>query len=163
MTQYIKQRDKFRCGPIAVFNSLRWAGADISARYVYELTDKCNTKHFGQGGTDHHDFDRVLREEAAELVKIDLILKPRMYEIEEHLKNGGALVLNFAYNRDELVGVHRHYTLLTEISETGKTLEMVNGYSNRPAVQKIRRKTFVTDCLSHTRDKDAKAWFLTKV
>ena len=157
MTQYIKQRDKFRCGPVAVLNSLRWAGANVSTNYVYELSEKCKTRPFGYGGTSHHDFDRVMRKEGGELFKADLILKPRINEIEEHLKKGGALVLNYAW------GKHRHFVLLTEVSETGKTFAMINDFANRPAVVKVRRKTFIERCLMHRNDEDAKAWLLTKV
>lgn len=158
MTRYIKQRDKYSCGPVAVFNSLRWAGADVSSSYVYDLKDKCKLEVSEEKqGVEHYDFDRVLREEGIDLFRVDLILKPRMSEIETHLQTGGALVLNYAWEEG------RHYTLVTEESETGKTFEMVNEFSKRPTVVKVRRKTFVERCLSFRNDITAKAWLLTKV
>jgi len=160
MIHYVKQRDKFRCGPVAVLNSLRWVGADVSANYVYELSEKCKTKSYGMSGTNYYNFDRILRDEGQDLVNVKLILKPRLYEIEEHLREGGVVVLNYAWGQEDS---HRHYTFIPEESETGKTFVMVNEFDNRPAVTKVRRKTFVNRCFAHRNDDDAKAWLLTKV
>lgn len=159
MTQYIKQRDKFRCGPVAILNSLRWAGADISTSYVYELTDKCAATPTN-GGTSHHALDRILREDGKGLLEVDLILKPRMYEVEEHLQKGGSVILNYMWGGED--DTHRHFVLLTEESKSGKTFEVVNGSRTQPAASKIRRKTFAR-YFDFRNDETAKAWLLTKV
>jgi hypothetical protein len=161
MTRYIKQRDNFRCGPVAVINSLRWAGADISTNYVYELTDKCLATPTN-GGTPHYAFDRILREDGKGLLNVDLILKPRMYEIEDHLKKGGVAVLNYVWFDERDGDSHRHYVLITEESKSGRTFEVVNDFKTRPAATKIRRKTFAK-YFDFRNDETAKAWLLTKV
>lgn len=161
MTQYIKQRDTFRCGPVAIVNSLRWAGVDIATNYVYELTDKCLTTPTN-GGTPHYAFDRVLRENGKDVIEVNLVLKPRMHEIEEHLKKGGAVALNYLWYDERDNESHRHYVLITEESKSGRTFEVVNDYRTRPAATKVRRKTFAK-YFDFKNDEAAKAWLLTKV
>lgn len=160
MARYIKQRDKFSCGPVAILNALRWAGADVSTGYVYVLSDKCRCVPVGvrrdKVGTDHYDFDRVIRQESEGLFRVDLILKPRLEEIETHLQDGGAVVLNYKHEKA------RHFNLLTEVSESGKTFELVNDFSEKMAVVKVRRKTFFDRCLKFNNDIGRKGWFLTK-
>lgn len=155
---YIKQRDNFRCGPVLVLNTLRWAGLDVPYNYVYDLTEKCECTV--PEGTQFTEFNRTLREEAEGILDITMVRRPSITRIEEHLHNGGAVAVNFKTGSRFR---ERHYALLTDVSAGGKYFGVVNGFSNRPAYTRMsRERLFRQHLLAYCGDSKYKAWLLSK-
>lgn len=60
MTRYVRQRDNYSCGPVAIANALKWAGSKFSYRRYHPMfiaAAKCQKPR----GTKRGHFDRTLR------------------------------------------------------------------------------------------------------
>lgn len=166
LPRYYKQRDKFSCGPVAIFNALKWAGAKdglTAKRALPPLSRLCECSKYN-GGTKHTAMDRTLRIAGKRCFDIRRVYTPKLGEIEEHLRAGGALILNFRWHemRNGKMVDARHYVLITDISLFGEYFGVVNYSSKRPVYQRIHRDT-VKKRLMRFRQTPFKAWFLTKV
>lgn len=162
MARYVKQRDKYSCGPAAIMNVLKWAGVKFSYREKIEvLQEVCGCKP-GRG-TMHQNFDQALRWavwEVEDALRIRRVRRPKLCQIEKHLKMGGAVVLNYAWERDGEGS--RHYALLIKVSPSGKSFWTVNDYSTGPALRGQPREAMKTDILRFQRtDPFCKAWFIS--
>lgn len=57
--KFLKQRNGYSCGPLAIMNSLIWAGQKITYRAFYDkVFKKCKTD---KDGTHSDDFEKALR------------------------------------------------------------------------------------------------------
>ena len=162
MSLFTKQRDKFRCGPVAILNALRWAGVDIPYDEIHFIGELCIVT--SPDGSTHGSFDKALRKMGDNHFTVRKVMKPSLFEIEEHLRLGGALVLNYRWRRDWIMDpkkrTSRHYSLIIGISDSGRTFYVVNGRRKRKALKGIRREDFKKWELRFPKD-DLKAWFLT--
>ena len=156
---FTKQRDRYSCGPVAILNALRWAGMD--ARYedyidILRIVCQCEVGE----GTNPADFDKALRFLATAIFRVRRVHRPRLGDIERHLREDGAVVINYLLNQ---AGVwSRHFALLVGASPSGLTLYTVNDFKTGSAYRPVRRSKFVKDNLRYQRsDPHYKAWFLT--
>lgn len=164
MPRYTKQRDKFRCGPIAILNSIKWAGVEAPySQFTPLISRLCCCKP--PDGTSHGFFDRALRivgQTCPKPFQVRRIIRPRLSQIEDHLKADGAVIINYYWRREDLDD--RHFLLITAISPSGQTLYTVNGHREGRALRAVRRQTFVNDHLRFQRvDESFKAWFMTRL
>lgn len=161
--RYVKQRDHYSCGPVAIMNILKWVGVKFNYRDRIEVLQeacKCSPPR----GTKHAAFDKALRL-VAELLPVDICVRrvhrPKLCQIEEHLRSGGAVVLNYRWEADE-EGFSRHFMLLTKVYGDGKYFLTVNDNRQGPAVRAIHRQTFKKVNLRFQRtDRHYKAWFVS--
>lgn len=99
MPRYIKQRDNFRCGPVAIANAIKWAGGDFSFRKNKKWLDEVANTTAPTGTWPVH-FHRALRKVGGEhftitkrrLEKLTPTQSIRL--IRKHLKSGGAVIMN---------------------------------------------------------------------
>lgn len=161
--RYVKQRDHYSCGPVAIMNVLKWVGVRFNyqerIKVLQEACDCVPTR-----GTRHAAFDRALRL-AAKLVTADVrirrVHRPKLSQIEEHLRSGGAVVLNYRWKTDEK-GFSRHFMLLTKVYGSGKYFLTVNDRTDGPAARGIHRATLKKFNLRFQRpDTHYKAWFVS--
>jgi hypothetical protein len=153
--RFIKQRDKFRCAPVAALNALRWAGVDADSELIYTLEEEMDCTY---NGTKPRHFDRVLREYGSNVFSVLRHSYQSIAELEEHLLGDGAAIVNFQHDHG------RHYAMITNMSKTGGTFEVVNWFSGKdvPSVVHCRRKTFLKDIFYRKGDPLYKIWFLEK-
>ncbi len=163
MPRYIKQRDKFRCGPVAVMNALKWAGEDVSYVADRDRLDKLCNCGPPPSGTNHPGFDRALRAAGKGIYSVRKVRYPTLREIEEHLQNGHAVVFNY-YWRDEEEGTSaRHFEFLVGVSPSGKSIYVVNGSNCWTTLHRVTRERFKKEELRFQRvDPRYTAWFLKK-
>ena len=105
--RYVKQRDKFRCGPIAVLNALKWQGLCITGTALDDLNEllACKRRNSSKhSGTYAWKFDRV-----AKRLGFRRIHKPSVAKLDRALKAGNA-VLTLLSAKDKSWG---HYSLVT--------------------------------------------------
>jgi hypothetical protein len=143
-------------------NILKWSGGLLSHDDMRDpLTAMCNCTSEA-GGTFHNDFDRVLRKFGNHYgaYTVRRVTRPTLAQIEEHLRVGGALVLN--YHWDYRGKEDRHYSVIVGISDSGRSLRVVNGRKRGKAAKWIRREKFKNwEQRFQRTDKSHKAWFVT--
>lgn len=160
MPRFTKQRDRYSCGPVAILNALRWCGMDAPYKEVIDILQKvCNCEP-GRG-TNHPDFDQALRFFGTDLFRVRRVSRPRLAEIEEHLREDGCVILNYRWTRGG--NWFRHFSLVNGVSPSGRTFYLVNDSTVGPAQQALRRQDFVKEILRYQRvDHHFKGWFLTQ-
>jgi hypothetical protein len=143
-------------------NILKWSGGKLSHDDMRDpLTALCNCTSEA-GGTLHNDFDRVLREFGSHYgaYTVRRVLRPTLAQIEKHLRAGGALVLN--YHWDYKGKEDRHFSVIVGISDSGRSLRVVNGRRRGKAAKWISREKFKNwEQRFQRTDKSHKAWFVT--
>jgi len=161
--RYLRQRDQFTCGPVAIMNAIRWAGGE--ARYEDKFDDyveRCRC--VPPWGTKHGAFDRVLREEGGGLYEVRRVYRPTIPQMTQHLLNGGAVILNYrsGEKHKDRRKEKRHFYLLIEASPFGLIFGTVNRNRNTPAFSEVAIMSLEEDCRNRQSDPSFKAWFLTR-
>jgi len=156
----LKQRDKYSCGPIAILNALRWADLDTPYEDWFDMLSavcECGWPDV----TLHRRFERALREIGRNFCSMRRKFRPSIKEIEDHIYGGGAVILNYKWRRKN-GETNRHFSLVVDVSQGGKTFYSVNDRRAGPAYQSVHRKTFLKHNLRfRASDPPLKAWFLT--
>ena len=119
MLRYAKQTDNFRCGPFALLNVLKWAGAreyrgaplNITTART-ELADLCKCDEDGTGTMDLDKSLRTLPE-----IKVKRVWKIKPGVLKKHLRKGGVAVVGFDYIEDD-GSYGGHVSLFTEVTKT---------------------------------------------
>ena len=139
MPRYVRQWDDFSCGPIAILNALKWAGVRASIKRDYKrllVLTKCS---FPNGVCRFYLAPALYKNREF------FVRRPRgatMRTVENHLRSGGVVLLSYGIYGD---GKRRgHYTLLTRVSETGRSFTTINYYVGH-TVCLIRRSSVVRD------------------
>jgi hypothetical protein len=110
MPRYARQKkSSFNCGPVAILNCLKWAGAKVNVRQHLPYLEFAVRIHDNaeDPGTLDHDFDRVLRYSASKNLSV---LRPKrltLRALEKHLDQGGAVAVGYYFS-----GGGGHFTLL---------------------------------------------------
>lgn len=89
--RYVKQIDKYSCGPIAAINVAKWLGykntyADL-AYFQFALKTYC------PGGTSLYDFGRLMKDWGGKRMK-----QPTTVKMNRELQNKKCLVIQVSYN-----------------------------------------------------------------
>lgn len=161
--RYVKQRDHYSCGPVAIMNVLKWVGVRFNYRdRIKAFQEACSC--IPTRGTNHSSFDRALRQIVGLLpvdVRVRRVHRPKLSQMEEHLRSGGIVVLNYRWEAEE-EGFSRHFMLLTKVYGSGKYFLTVNDRRRGPAAQAIHRSTLKKFNLRFQRpDPHYKAWFVS--
>lgn len=172
MPRYAKQRDKYCCGPVAILNALKWSGQNVAyeknIRALKALTGQ--TPKHGTSNTNLYRALRVIGGKIFQSMRIRPRLRPTLPEIEEHVRKGGAVLLQYNWidkngsQSPEKWNFSGHYILITEVSPSGHRFEVINGYTSTPAARRIGREKFKRDMLGFQRgNPGVRGWFLTRL
>jgi len=160
--RYLKQRNPFSCGPIAIINAIRWAGGVAPYEKIHRLKKECVC--IPKWGCPYAAFDRTLRKEGKGLFKVKRKYRPTIAKVTSHLLNGGAVILDYRTgpklknrNLEE-----RHMYLIVEASPFGLLFGVVNRHVDAPAFDEITIMLLKEDFKHRRSDPLFKAWFLTK-
>lgn len=163
MPRYVRQRDRFRCGPVAILNALKWAGSDATARLLPKLSreTKCDPHY---PGTWKEDLAVILRKRGKKYFSIRQDSRSSLKKIEECLRDGGSVLLCFlcpgTRDRD---GWDGHYSFITGVSNSGSSFMVVNRVTGeRPGL--LRRRSLRNDLLRRKHDGTwyPTVWYLKK-
>lgn len=91
MTQYIKQKDNFGCGPIALLNVRLWAGQFVTYKQNYEeckIACKCSDE-----GTQRSNFHRALNHFSPNSYNVYTNSNLNIRDLTNHIKADGIAVL----------------------------------------------------------------------
>lgn len=128
MIRYLKQYDRYSCGPIAVMNAAKWAGYDVSRKDLQVFRDMLYcTKPWG---TRLFCFAEAVET----MFKSQMDKKPTIRRICKELAKGKIVIVRASYE----VGHMGHYYLITKRHEDG-WFRVVN-FSTRYAEMSISRQ-----------------------
>ncbi len=171
MVRYVRQRDTFRCGPIAILNALKWAGAPVTAALLPEITAVAGCVY--PEGTQPKDFAPALRAFGEKYFSVGTVPLPSIRAIENCLREEDrAVLVNYGwFNRDAGNALTGHYTLFTGVSARGQRFTAVNfsrgaGGSAQGTTSTVSRAK-MREFLHHRKDPEESrwypgSWFLTK-
>ncbi len=165
MPRYVRQYDKFSCGPIAIINAIKWGGGHATLRQDRKrLMEKCNCSM--EDGSHFRYFNRALREECAKLsVEVKCYFRVNIGGIERHLRSGGAIIITYCWFEHESLKWEGHYFLLTAASKSGKSFLGINPECGQTFSWCRRQK--IIDHLNHKYKKNTEyspaVWFLRKI
>lgn len=162
MIRYVKQNDESSCGPVALINTLKWLGLEVSyksfihiARHLCKWEDaRCRDG----GGTEDENLQKALDYFN---INYKVATQPSLKRLNNHLDSGGAAIIGY-FNIYSVPGFKMksgHFTLC--ISRTSRTYTMVNDRPNNTITK--RYKDTMRAILKSQADGDrCKVWFISK-
>lgn len=156
--RFLRQKDQYSCGPVAVINALKWAGLPLTYKSDFkEIKTRCKTT--ADWGTTPHNISKVLSQydELSFEIKQLITLK----DIEEHLLSGGAVILEYWFKDETLYD--GHYVFIYE--REGNDFVVVNHMSDGSAVQVCSRQNLksMLRCKKYRYTGSPSAWLIRKV
>lgn len=127
MPRYVKQRDEFRCGPIAILNTLKWAGCNVTAKLIPVLFKEVSCSPLF--GTAESNITRGLRKLGKGIFFTQTDRRPSLQKIERSLRKGKAVILGYWYHTDDPEQKNYemgHYALIIGVSPSGLTFYVEN-------------------------------------
>lgn len=95
MTRYIKQRNYFECGPVAIINALKWLGFNAQGCHVKHTRKECGTD---KDGTTSEAMRKVIDTHIHRNTYVEC---PTLAMLDSALELGRAFILNYGYVRDD--------------------------------------------------------------
>jgi hypothetical protein len=142
-------------------NVLKWSGEQFSYSKTIKGFQNLCLCHCRWWGTTPKRFDQAIKTTAKGIggFKVRRIKRPKLKQIDNHLREGGVIVLIYKWRGKS--GDGWHYLLLTDISDSGKSFTMVNAGRNFPTSRRTMRSTFRKHYLRFQRvDRHFEAWFI---
>lgn len=151
--RYLKQKDTFRCGPVAVVNTLKWAGYPATYKTVLCLSTIMRTDPLK--GTRRNDIDKALNI-FTQILRYKKKQRPAAEHIIQHLDNGGAALVLIAYEKGDTEG---HYFFIDKRDD--EHFNAINLYDN--VTQKDISLAGLEILLwAKRKNKGSKAWLIEK-
>lgn len=156
--RFVKQKDQYSCGPIAIMNALKWAGLPATYRtHFHKIRSLCKTTM--SWGTTPDNMTMALLKHSKYLnftTKSLVTLK----EIEKHLDAGGAVILEYWFKDEK--DYDGHYVFI--FREHGHDFMAVNAMLGSPAAQPCPRELLksMLSCKKYRHTGSPSAWFITR-
>lgn len=158
MPRYVRQKDQFSCGPIAIMNALKWAGIRTTYKtHFREIRTLCKTT--ASWGTTPENMTATIRK-YCRCLNFTTKSLVTLREIDEHLASGGAVILEYWF-RDEM-DYDGHYVFI--FREHGHDFIAANAMLGSPAAQPCPRGMLksMLSCKKYRHTGSPSAWFLTR-
>lgn len=140
--RFLKQKDQFSCGPLALVNALKWCGRKSSLKELKTTLQTTRTQ-----GTSH----RVLSSTICKVFNTHKISSPTTESIENHLSTYGSLLLQYEWTKSK----KGHIVLI--IGQTNHYYYVVN-YLFSKTVSRVSKSTIELMIKS----KPSFAWYLSR-
>ena len=137
MPRYIRQRDNYSCGPVALLNALKWAGATKGTSYdtLPSWRNICKTtRRRGTSFTDLFHAARMLPLIGARKARP----KVKLADIDAHLRHGGAVILGSFSER--MSGFH-WFLVTGKVDMAGEPSYTVVNFDRRSTQRLVSAKT----------------------
>lgn len=135
MIRYVKQRDHYTCGPIAVINICKWAGYKVTLKEIKKFKKLTNCID----GTYSEDLEKALKKLGKKYFQLGAKLEDKevtIRKIERHCKKKGIVLLNYQWPDSTSF----HYILVIKL--TKHRVRVVNYFPEGAASRLIYRTTF---------------------
>lgn len=156
--RYVKQKDHYSCGPIAIMNALKWAGLYTTYKtHFHKIRSLCKTTI--SWGTTPDNMSAALLKHRKYLSFVTKSLVT-LREIEKHLDSGGAVILEYWF-WDEM-DYDGHYVFI--FREYGYDFIAVNDMSGAPTAKPCPRDMLksMLSCKKYRHTGSPSAWFISK-
>lgn len=163
MIRYVKQQNKYSCGPIAIINAIKWSGHKFAMKANLRLVIRASGCEKILGCRRSRCFDHALRVFGDKKFKVKLKICPSIRFIENHLRQPGTAIIVNISRFDNHKVLQGHYILITKVSRSGKSFIVINYFTGETR-SLIKRSILINDC---RRRKSVRihpvVWFLTKL
>lgn len=126
--RFLKQKDRFRCGPVALVNALKWSGKKSTSKDLIKISHLLKTKP--KTGTYIHNIEKVVDK----FFKNSMLEAPCLRTLDNHLAANGAILFSYAHPEKR----KGHIFLI--IKNTDKTYLAVN-FSNKKTISIVCKTT----------------------
>lgn len=156
--RYLKQRDRYTCGPIAVINALKWAGVKVSYNSHFNRIKKISKCKFD--GVDYDGITKAIKNYKSIFTMWENHFV-RISDIDAYLKSGASIILEYYYKDLESPDKYSgHFVFIS--GKWGKYFLLVNNYQKGPALQLCKRRELINMLKNKTFGRDARAIILFK-
>ena len=154
MPRFIKQRDEYSCGPVAIVNALKWAGIKATYAHVKKYKRICKTEE--DMGTTLFAIHETLA--ATKVFKIVRLYNPPIKRIDEHIDGGGAVLFGSTKIKTE-ESYEGHYALI--VSRSQKRYGVCNLEPPGKSYKTCCRKRFIKKFMKRFEGDKPVVWLLT--
>ena len=157
--RYVRQRDQYSCGPIAIMNALKWAGLSATYRtHFHKIRSLCKTTM--SWGTTPKNMTVTL-EKYSKCLSFTTKSLVTLKEIDKHLAAGGAVILEYWFLDDEMGYYDGHYVFV--FREREHNFIIVNAI-DVPVTYPCSRDMLksILSCKKYRHTGSPSAWFLIK-
>jgi|2_EtaG_2_1085320.scaffolds.fasta_scaffold00972_18 hypothetical protein len=157
--RYVGQRDSFSCGPLSILNILKWAGYDITSKYLPILKKHCKTD---MGGTNTEIISKVLSKYSQ--IKFECIPFIKIQDLHNHIKNDGSAIIEVSWFDEKKQTIEGHfYNIIDILSYNDVTLYKTINWGKSCTEKYVDRKKIVTEFRKCARSQDnPKAWLIRR-
>lgn len=157
--RFVRQRDNFTCGPVSIFNALKWAGfSSTYKQHFFKIKFYCKTTY--DWGTTPENITKTLSKYSKYLSfsRKELIT---LKEIDVHLNNGGAIILEYWFKEANKL-YDGHYVFI--FRENEHDFIAVNGMEGPLTVQPCPRNMLkgMLRCRKYRHTGSPSAWLINK-
>jgi len=140
MPRYIRQRDNYSCGPVALMNAIKWTGVTKTTSYAMLPSWRliCRTRKVE--GTSFSDLFRAVKIARlfAPLFVKKAKPKVKLGDIDAHLKHGGAVILGSV---SEPMGGFHWFLITEKLNQAGEASYKVVNFDRRATQRFVSVKT----------------------
>lgn len=157
--RYIGQRDQYSCGPLAILNILKWAGYDITSKYLPNLRRYCKTD---ENGTDTKNISKVL--ERYSKLKVECVPFITIKNLHNHIENGGAAIIEVSWFDEIKKQTTGHYYIIVGMfkysnTTSYKVINWRSGFTKNMANRKAIVREF-RKCIRS--ENNPRAWLIER-
>ena len=109
MVRFVKQRDRFRCGPVAILNALKFFGKKCTYSDLKKISVSCHC--WGPGGTKESRLDEALRRLGKKYFRVRRTYNYSFDKIDEALRKNKLVIVDYVCV-DENKKLRGHYSVL---------------------------------------------------
>jgi|3_EtaG_2_1085321.scaffolds.fasta_scaffold02560_19 hypothetical protein len=156
--RYISQRNRYSCGPIAILNIMKWAGYDVTYKYLGTLKKYCGTT---RQGTKESGLVSGLNK--FQLLVTKYYSRVTAKVLESYINSGYvAILLISKWNNDNIP--ERHYLSIVgkQVKYTNIFYKVINYGPEGTVVWVSRKKLIRLFNRSLKGQRHPKAWFIRR-
>jgi hypothetical protein len=154
LPRFIKQRDNYSCGPVAIVNALKWAGVRATYAHVTLYSILCETEK--DIGTQISALHKALT--LTKAFKVVRLYNPSIKRIDEHVDGGGAVLFasTTVLTEEDYEG---HYALI--VSRSPKKFGICNLDTSGNSYRAYPRNLFIRKYMKRFKRGKPVVWLLT--
>jgi hypothetical protein len=155
--RYVKQTDRFRCGPVAIVNAIKWSGGTATRKSLPTIDEQCHCK--APGGTMPTNLAKAIAK-YGDLFTAKRYFNPPKEKLDKHLDHGGAAILRYMIGKPEY---HGHYIFIA--GKEGERYLICNDNmrtKNLLSFQKVTNKVFLKAVWKNYKKDSKVVWLLSK-
>lgn len=136
--RYVKQNNTYTCVPVALLNTLKWAGYHRTLSHLPGLIKK--TKCYYPQGSYPDCFHKILRK--YKKIKFYSRKKISIEDIDNHLDKNGIIIFIYYYFNEDIDDISGHASVIFEKSKDNNFYYLAN--ENEQSEALLHRKEIIS-------------------